>query len=410
MGGLRGERGSALILLLIVTVVLQIVAVALLTNALTEGRIARQQEIGAGLHCIAEAGLEEAIAVKRKDFDFTGALDGRTCGGGCYSVAITPDPEHPAFRHRLDSTGELDGRRLTLGALVERRELFTPVLVSGELTMERSTVNGSVHCNHGLTLRGPHNRVLPAGGLPGALTYSCPDHKIFWGEGACIEAGGASYSAEDPLPESWRRDPIPRPEIDLEHIRSRYSFAGQSGDREWRTAPRCGGVLEDDGRVRQYLHIVEGALRICPGEGEQFIFEGIAVVDRDVEIAGRGTIILEGMILSGGELSVKNGVNAGQADKTVVLAAEGDLQVFGDQHGSTENPVFGGDLLLLSTGGAVTIGHQKMKGEQFIMHGTIFAKKIAICNCDLTHIAEPGDVRWRYFPAYGMVVTSWMQP
>ena len=81
-----------------------------------------------------------------------------------------------------------------------------------------------------------------------------------------------------------------------------------------------------------------------------------------------------------------------------------------EQNDCPENPVFGGDLLLFSKGGEVTIGHQKMKGEQFIMDGIIFAKKTAIYNCNLTYIPGLSDMRQRYFPAYGLVVTAWFQP
>ncbi len=391
------ERGSALLLLLVVTVVLQILAAVFMVTALTESRIARQHELGIRLHYIAEAGLEQALAMKRVDFGFTGASGPFPCGGGSYSVLVTPDPENPALQHRIDSTGELGGLRLTLGALVEQRELFGKALLTNELRINGVALGGAVHCNSRLRIGSPANRLLPGG----ALTYSCPLQGIGWAPGAALAVGEESYREKNPLPGSWRRDPLALPQVNLEQITARYRFTGLNGSQEWRQAPYCEGE-------RAYLHL-DGALTISPGAGEQFDFSGILLVDGDVRIGGSGTITLEGLILSGGTIAVTNRVNDGGEGRAVVLAAEGDLQLFGTAEECTENPVFGGDLLLFSRRGAVTIGHQQMKGEQFAMHGIVLAKKIAVCNCILTPPPDCG-VWSEYFPAYGLVVTEWLQP
>lgn len=405
------ERGSALLLLLLVAVVLQLLAAALLANALTESRIALQHELGVRLHYIAEAGLEQALAVKKVDFGFTGELDSVPCGGGCYSVVITPDPEEPGLRHRIDSTGELSGRRLTLGVLVEQRSLFgEAVLLADDLSIAGAVINGALHCNSRLHIGGPGNRVLPGGGLSGELTYSCAPERISWATGGIIEVRGEAYSEKSPFPESWRRDPLPRPQINLAQLTEGDHFIRKSGSKEWREAPEYGLVWPEDGQESYYLHIENGDLTICPGAEQHFDFAGILIVDGDVRIGGSGTIDLEGLIFAGGTLAVTSGVNAAAEDKAVVLAADSDLQVFATETDCTENPVFGGELLLFSRGGAVTIGHQKMKGEQFAMHGIIFAQKIAVCNCELTPLSGNGE-RWSgYFPAYGLVVTEWLQP
>lgn len=407
---LNNERGSAIAMLLLITVVLLILGTGLITNSITEQRIARQQELGTSLYYVAEAGLEEAIAVKIKDFDFQDELN-NPCGKGSYSVVITPETD---FKHRIVSTGELEGKTLNLGAIIELRDLYKKaVLVSKDLTIEKTTINGDLHCNNNLSIKGPDNKLLPTAGLPGSLTYSCPDNKINW-EGAesgdgCIQVQGECYSKDKPFPEDWCIDSIPLPEIDLDQILGQHTFTKKSNNKEWREAPDYGKVLDQDGKERQYIHI-GGNLTICPGPGEQFIFDGILVVDGDVEIKGSGAINFEGMIVTEKDLFVKNAVNVGLTGKVVVLAADKDVKVFGDQNECTENPVFGGDLLLFSKGGQVTIGHQKMKGEQFIMHGIIFANKTVIYNCNLTYITELSDMRQRYFPAYGLVVTAWFQP
>lgn len=403
------ERGSVLILLLLSTAVLQLLAAALMANALVESRIARQQELGLRLHYIAEAGLEQALAVKKIDFGFTGALAAVPCGEGSYSVVITPDPEEPQWKHRIESTGELDGKYLTLGVIVEQRELAGAVLLTDDLTVWGAVISGAVHCNHRLSILGAGNCLLD-GAVPGELGHCCRPERLCWGSGGVITIGGNRYSEQNPLPGEWHRDPQPLPEINLEQLIARYHFTRKSGSKQWRTAPDYGKVRDQDGRERQYLHIEHGDLTICPDPGESFNFTGIIAADGNVSIGGSGTIELEGLIISGGSLTVTNGVNAAAGNRAVVLAAEGDLKVFGTPNDSTENPFFGGDLLLFSRGGAVTIGHQRMKGEQLVMHGIIFAKKIAVCNCNLTLLSGDGGSWSEYFPAYGMVVTEWLQP
>ncbi|HOB28328.1 MAG: PilX N-terminal domain-containing pilus assembly protein [Dethiobacteria bacterium] len=407
---LENERGSAIAMLLLIAVVLLILGTALITNAITEKKIAVHQELGTSLYYIAEAGLEEAIAVKIKDFDFIDNIENISCGEGKYDVEINKETE---FKHCIESTGELKGKKLTLGAIVELSDLYKKaVLVSENLTIEKTTINGDLHCNNHLSIKGPENRLLPTGELAGSLTYSCPVNKIDWeGGNGSIEVKGELYSKGNPFPGDWRVEPIPLPEIDLNQILNQHLFTKISGKKEWREAPGYGKVLDKDGKERQYLYIEKGDLTISPGPGEEFIFDGILVVDGDVEIKGSGRVNFEGMIVAKGDLFVKNKVNVGLEDKkVVVLAADKDVKVFGEQNDCPENPVFGGDLLLFSKGGEVTIGHQKMKGEQFIMDGIIFAKKTAIYNCNLTYIPGLSDMRQRYFPAYGLVVTAWFQP
>ncbi len=402
------ERGSVLILLLLSTAVLQLLAAALMANALVESRIARQQELGLRLHYIAEAGLEQALAVKEIDFGFTGELAAVPCGEGSYSVVITPDPAEPR-RHRIDSTGELEGKYLTLGVIVEQRELARAVLLTDDLTVEGAAISGAVHCNHRLSILGPGNCLLD-GAAPGELGHCCRPERLCWGAGGAIEVAGVRYSAANPFPGEWHQDPLPLPQIDLEQVTASYHFTRKSGSKQWRMAPDYGRVTDGDGRERQYLHIEHGDLKICPDVGEDFDFAGIIVVDGNVAIGGGGTVDLEGLILAGGSLTVTSGVNADAGKRAVVLAAKEDLRVFGTPNESTENPVFGGDLLLCSREGAVTIGHQRMKGEQLVMHGNIFAKKIAVYNCNLTLLPGNGDSWSGYFPAHGLVVTEWLQP
>ncbi len=404
----ESERGSVLILLLLTTAVLQLLAAALMANALIEGRIARQQELGLKLHYIAEAGLEQGLAVKQCDFEFTGELAAVPFGEGSYSVVIAPDPAAPR-RHRIDSTGALEGKYLTLGVIVEQRELAGAVLLTDDLTIEGAAISGAVHCNHRLSILGPGNCLLD-GAAPGVLGHCCQPERLCWGPDGAIEIAGVFYSAAKPFPGEWRQDPQPLPQIDLEQVTASYHFTRKSGSKQWRTVPDYGRVTDGDGRARQYLRIEHGDLTICPDAGEDFDFTGIIVADGNVSIGGSGTIELEGLIIAGGSLTVTNGVNPAAGDRAVVLAAKEDLKVFGTPNDSTENPVFGGDLLLCSREGAVTIGDQRMKGEQLVMHGNIFAKKIAVYNCNLTLLPGNGGSWSEYFPAYGMVVTEWLQP
>ncbi len=409
----ENERGSALVALMLITAVLLIFGTALIANSMTEKRIAIQQELGTSLYYVAEAGLEEAIAVKVMDFDFTDDLESDILDGeGGYHVRITPDPARPHFEHELRSTGKLKGKELTLGAIVELKDLYEKaVLVSRDLTIEKTTIYGDLHCNDSLSIKGPGNKLYPYQEHPGELTFSGPDNKINWQAGGeiYIESAGKFYNSSFPFPDEWRIDPIPLPEIDLDKILRQHNFTEVFGNQTWRVAPVGGEVEDEDGITRQYLH-VKGSLTISPAAGELFDFDGILIVDKDVEIKGSGQVNFEGMIVAKGDIFVKNSVNVGLTDKVVVLAADKEVKVFGDQNDCTESPVFGGDLLLFAKGNEVTIGHQNMKGSQFIMNGIIFAEKTTIYNCQLTYIAELSEKRQRYFPAYGMVVTSWFQP
>jgi len=152
--------------------------------------------------------------------------------------------------------------------------------------------------------------LLPTSELAGSLTYSCPVNKIDWEDGnGSIEVEGELYSKGNPFPGDWRVDPIPLPEIDLNQILNQHLFTKISGKKEWREAPGYGKVLDKDGKERQYLYIEKGDLTISPGPGEEFIFDGILVVDGDVEIKGSGRVNFEGMIVAKGDLFVKNRVN-----------------------------------------------------------------------------------------------------
>jgi len=58
--------------------------------------------------------------VKIKDFDFIDNIENISCGEGKYDVEINKETE---FKHCIKSTGELKGKKLTLGAIVELSDL-----------------------------------------------------------------------------------------------------------------------------------------------------------------------------------------------------------------------------------------------------------------------------------------------
>lgn len=126
------EKGSALVIVLIVTSALLILGGALTALSLSEQLIAHNQEQDAKLYYITEAGIEAGVAALGCSRDYEGPLSG-CLGGGGYSVQIVPAPglpgNHPYHEHipqripegqrLVIAEGGLKGRFMVMAVIVE---------------------------------------------------------------------------------------------------------------------------------------------------------------------------------------------------------------------------------------------------------------------------------------------------
>lgn len=84
---IQGERGMALVLVLVFTAALMILGSALISFAVNEQLITTYNQRNISLYYLAEAGIEAAIVVLREDFNYDRELHG-TLGKGRFTVTI----------------------------------------------------------------------------------------------------------------------------------------------------------------------------------------------------------------------------------------------------------------------------------------------------------------------------------
>ncbi len=101
---LSGNRGMALVLVLVFTAALLLLGMALLTNALNEKLITSYQKQELQQQYLAEAGLEAGIALLQADFYYNQSLTGKLMDG---SFQVTFENSGTDSR-RIRSAGTVD--------------------------------------------------------------------------------------------------------------------------------------------------------------------------------------------------------------------------------------------------------------------------------------------------------------
>lgn len=119
---INGDRGSALVMVLIFTAALLMIGSFFLRLSLTEARISSNHRDEVALWYLAEAGAEVGVGVLSKDFNHETPVEGEIGGGG-YQVnfVIPPDPDYPFLledQRLVISRGNLYDREFTLQVLV----------------------------------------------------------------------------------------------------------------------------------------------------------------------------------------------------------------------------------------------------------------------------------------------------
>ncbi|HED24707.1 MAG TPA: hypothetical protein ENN91_06245 [Firmicutes bacterium] len=88
-----GDRGMALVLVLVFTGILVVLGGALITFSLNEQLITTYQAQDFQKYYLAEAGLTAGLSALRQDYSCEGDFEG-TLGGGIYRVTITAVDPH----------------------------------------------------------------------------------------------------------------------------------------------------------------------------------------------------------------------------------------------------------------------------------------------------------------------------
>lgn len=111
-----GDKGMALVLVLIFTGILLVLGGALITFALNEQLITTYQAQDFQQYYLAEAGLTAGLAALRQDYSCEGNFEG-TLGEGSYTVTITAsDP----LTRKVTSCGTYEGYSCRLSVTVFR--------------------------------------------------------------------------------------------------------------------------------------------------------------------------------------------------------------------------------------------------------------------------------------------------
>ncbi|OPL11143.1 MAG: hypothetical protein AVO34_03365 [Firmicutes bacterium ML8_F2] len=104
-GIISGEKGMALVLVLVFTGVLLIIGGAMINFALNEQLITNYQAQDFQKYYLAEAGLTAGLAALGQDYSCEGLFEG-SLGGGTYQVTITAsDP----LTREITSSGSYEG-------------------------------------------------------------------------------------------------------------------------------------------------------------------------------------------------------------------------------------------------------------------------------------------------------------
>lgn len=408
---IKTERGSALVIVLVATASLLILGGALMNYSLNERFIATHQERNVNLYYIAEAGIEEGVAVKRRSFHHSQGFEGEI-GKGRYEVSfefISMD------KWKIISTGYLGDENLTLAVIVELRDLYEKaMMVSDDLTIEEVRIRGNLHANEMFQIKKSNNEVLhtlDADGNPnddGYLTYSdITQHKIDFIAGGALVVDGVTYNSNNKFPAEWYDDPIPLPKIDYNAFVAQHDFCDLTGGVTWSALPSC---YTDHGR--EHLR-VDGNLTIQAAKNTTIDFDGVLYVKGNLNLHGEGhgnagNLNVGGVIVVTGDVQVKGKVNEGVTDNVTIIVSERKVYFYGDDLYDENAPFFGGVLLIFG-GEEVQLGGPNLKAR-FHMFGTIISKKINLRMCNLTYIPDVATDVSQHFPGYGVVITEWIRP
>jgi hypothetical protein len=428
----KGERGSALVMVLIFTAALLILGGALSTFMVNENFMAGNQEKDSRLYYITEAGIEAGVTAVSRYFNWSAGDIRGDIDGGSYRVEILWGPGIPSDHRYYEqlqglqinpmdervviSTGLLNDQEMAMAVIVKMHPLARKALmVSEKLEIENSIIDGNLHANEMVMVKGA-NLVI------GELTYTYFDKSHGWtgvepsitvrqkvnpADPDCEEYFEITYSASNNFTEDMQAPEIKVPPINFNNFLRKVNYAYLT-DQTWRVTGDC---RDDD------VILVKGDLTINPRTNQTIeLANKIIIVEKNLVIEAKkdaAANLINCVFVTYGTIQVSGSVNRGIADRDsnmVLLVSNGDIDVtkvlFDD--GTGEDSMFFGGRLLLFSKSNVHIGAANLK-SRFDMYGTIIADRVSLNMCRLNYVPDIFD-EYGNMLGLGVVMKEWIKP
>lgn len=126
---LNNERGVVLVTALMVMALLTVMGISAMNTSDTELKISGNQRVASQSFYLAEAGIQQAVGVFKKDGIATlknTNLTNKALGGGTYSVTVLDQSTGSEDRFTLTSTGTSAGVAKTIEAVFSRAKIVIP--------------------------------------------------------------------------------------------------------------------------------------------------------------------------------------------------------------------------------------------------------------------------------------------
>jgi hypothetical protein len=413
----QGERGSALVMVLIFCAALLILGGALSTLTLNDNFIAANQVEDSRLYYITEAGIEAGVAAVSRYFNYSDEIEGQIDGGG-YETEVIWGPTlsvghryyeilkdvqiNPMDERLIISTGRLGDREMAMAVIVKLHPLARKALmVSNKLTIEDSTIYGNIHVNDQFHIKGI-NHVLD-----GELTYTLLD-RVQWEIQkvstitVITGAGEATYSKDNNFTTDMRAPRIKIPPLYLDRF-LREANHTYIYDQTWNKTGDCDDNFE--------VILVKRDLTICPGDNQTIeLTDKVIIVEGNLNITVKNKAaanFIDCVFVTNGKVSIKGSINKGVTDpdsNMVLFVAGADIAIDDVEDSGEDSMFFGGRMLLFSQQNVSIKSKYK-----FDMYGTIIAEQVSLFNCGLHYVPDIFD-EYGAMLGLGVVMQEWIKP
>lgn len=412
----QGERGSALVMVLIFTAALLILGVALSTLTLNDNFIAANQVEDSRLYYITEAGIEAGVAAVSRYFNYIDEIEGQLDGGG-YEIEVIWGPTlsaghryydmlkdvqiNPMDERLIISTGRLGDREMAMAVIVKLHPLARKALmVSNKLEIEDSTIYGNIHVNDQFHIKGI-NYVLD-----GELTYTLLD-RVQW-EVQKIStitvitgAGETTYSKDNNFTTDMQAPRIKIPPLYLDRFRREANHIYTSS-QTWHKTGDC---------VDLDVILIKGDLTICPGDNQTIeLADKVIIVEGNLDITVKqkaAANFIDCVFVTNGKVQIKGSINKSVTDpdsNMVLFVAGADIAIDDVEDLGEDSMFFGGRMLLFSQQNVSIKSKYK-----FDMYGTIIAEQVSLLNCGLHYVPDIFD-EYGAMLGLGVVMQEWIKP
>ncbi len=378
------EQGSALITVLIAMVVLMLLGSTFLSHTLTETIIAINQKNNTQAYYVAEAGIEKAVAVLKRNFGFEGNLDG-SIGEGSYTVSLG---DRLSGKREIISTGTVSNATVTIRVIVGIDEIYSKAITTAHQLMLQgeTTLYGNIHVNKQLQVKGTGNVIMADENSDGEFTYYEQDPHFDFN--STIEIQGVIYNQASNMHHFKEDSPLPIPDVDVDYYLAQ-------GYREFNNLTEYAAALENDSEfaAQEFKRIIITHKFNTDDIAGNFSYNGVIVVT------------------GGGIQDLVGEVNMASQDADNILAVivsdSQNIKVEPAEDGAGELRI-GGKILLYTKGNIDIKGKGKLKGERVFVYGTIISNQLTLENTELRYAPEIFDETSDDMPGLGVVIFEWL--